>query len=158
MRGIFDFIHGSRTMSMIIRSYTKTMTTDNTDGAQPPPQRDAKNILVVDDNEDAANSMTTLLRALGYNAAALYGAEEVVPYLHAHHDIDTIVLDVGMPITDGYQLVRILRDKGYRTQRIIALTGYGLEKDKEKARAAGFDAHLTKPVGISELRAALGRS
>lgn len=144
------------------------MTTDDQDGAQSPQYntplpdspmngkaRASKNILVVDDNEDAANSMTTLLRTLGFNVTALYGAGEVMPFLRAHDDIDTILLDVGMPITDGYQLVRMLRDEGYHAQRIIALTGYGLEKDKQKAKAAGFDAHLTKPVGLSELRAAL---
>jgi len=117
--------------------------------------KSTKNILVVDDNEDAANSMTMLLRALGYRVSTLYDAADVLPFLGEHDDIDTMLLDVGMPVMDGYKLVRMLREAGYHQQRIIALTGYGLEKDKQKAREAGFDAHLTKPAGIDELREAL---
>ena len=115
----------------------------------------ARQILVVDDNEAAADSLVRLLNALGYQAHGLYSAMEVLAYMekHAPH---IILLDVGMPEMNGYELVkRLRREEGYALLPIIALTGYGLEEDIEKSLAAGFTAHLTKPVGIKELQRVL---
>ncbi len=67
-------------------------------------------------------------------------------------DFDYIILDIGMPRMDGYEVVQELRARGY-DKPVIALTGYGLEDDKQKAFAAGFTSHLTKPIGIADLQA-----
>ena len=61
------------------------------------------------------------------------------------------VLDIGLPVMDGYELARQLRDRGLVDCRLIALTGYGQEKDHARSRDAGFDVHLVKPVDLSRL-------
>jgi signal transduction histidine kinase/CheY-like chemotaxis protein len=120
-----------------------------------PEKSAAKKILVVDDNQEAADSLVRLLVALGWqDTSALYDARHVLPYLEQQH-VDTIFLDVGMPYMNGYELARLLREQGYTDLTIIALTGYGLPEDKQKALDAGFSVHLTKPIGTRELREVL---
>jgi signal transduction histidine kinase/CheY-like chemotaxis protein len=128
--------------------------------APSPPETSTKcavkKILVVDDNQAAADSLVRLLIALGWeDAHALYDARSVLSYLEKN-TVDTIFLDVGMPDMDGYELVKRLREEGYPDLPVIALTGYGLPEDKQKALEAGFTAHLTKPIGTRELREVLG--
>ena len=65
-------------------------------------------------------------------------------------EFDIIILDIGMPHMDGHEVVRALRARGVLTP-IVALTGFGLREDKQKALDSGFTAHMTKPVGIKEL-------
>ncbi len=113
-----------------------------------------KKILVVDDNQAAADSLARLLEALGHTACSLYAGKDVLAYLK-QNDTDVIFLDVGMPEMNGYELVQLLRKSGYAKVKIVALTGYGLEEDKQKAMDAGFDLHLTKPVGMRELKKVL---
>ncbi len=106
-------------------------------------------ILVVDDNVAAADSLSKLLNKLGAHTETAYSGYEVL----SRSDLDTFslfLLDVGMPQMDGYHLVQELRARGVRSP-LVALTGYGLIEDKERAANAGFDAHLTKPVGVREL-------
>ncbi len=116
-------------------------------------QTQTKKILVVDDNEAAADTMVQLLSALGFDAKAIYHPKEVTDYL-SDHEVDVAFFDIGMPEMDGYQLVRQVREK-WDTLPIIALSGYGQEDDKRKAKEAGFTSHLTKPAGMNDLRAAL---
>jgi len=107
-------------------------------------------VLVVDDNIPAADSMVRLLNVLGAQAEAAYSGGEAL----VRRDIDTfdfVVLDVGMPEITGYDVVRTLRERGFK-KPIVALTGYGFGEDKDKALREGFNAHLTKPVGSDELR------
>lgn len=106
-------------------------------------------ILVVDDNVLAANLLVKLLNKLGHEAVALYSGVEALAYAGLP-DFDIIILDIGMPDMDGYTVVRSLRARGIKTP-VFALTGYGLLEDKQKALAAGFTTHLTKPIGIKEL-------
>lgn len=119
-------------------------------GVEKMPQR----VLVVDDNEQAANSLVKLLTKFGTQAQALYSGKDVLAY-KTLFDFDIILLDIGMPHMDGYSVIQTLRARGVRTP-VIALTGYGLLEDKQKALAAGFSAHLTKPIGIKELHEAFG--
>ena len=66
------------------------------------------------------------------------------------------MLDLGLPVMDGYELAsRLLEEYGLRGIRLVAVTGYGQLEDRERTRAAGFDTHLVKPVELKELRAAL---
>ncbi len=113
-----------------------------------------KKILIVDDNQAAADSLVRLFEALGHTAHSLYAGKDVLSFL-AQHDVDVIFLDVGMPEMNGYELVKLLRENRHSKEKIVALTGYGLEEDKQKAMNAGFDFHLTKPVGIRELKEVL---
>lgn len=105
-------------------------------------------ILVVDDNVPAANSLVKLLNLLGNEANAVYSGAATLAL--KQFDFDFILLDIGMPHIDGYTLVKALRTRGVHVP-IIALTGYGLLEDKQKAIDAGFTTHLTKPVGVKEL-------
>jgi PAS domain S-box-containing protein len=116
---------------------------------------DGERILVVDDNQDALELLTLLLANLGYAphpagdaADALAVAGRVLPTI--------AIVDIGLPGIDGYELARRLREQaGDRELRLIALTGYGQPSDRERSRAAGFAAHLVKPVSLMELRKAL---
>jgi signal transduction histidine kinase len=109
-------------------------------------------ILVVDDNEDGAETLATLLGLFGHEvriahdgAAALAVADEYRP--------DVILLDIGLPGMDGYEVARRLRDRDeFRATRLIALTGWGQDADRERSRSAGFDLHLVKPVDPGKLR------
>jgi len=115
-------------------------------------------ILVVDDNRDAADSMATLLQAYGHeldvaydSATALARAEALPP--------DMILLDIGLPDTDGYAVARTLRAMSWRKKPLlIAVTGWGAPVDRERAIAAGFDEHLTKPIHYPSLAAIIKAS
>lgn len=125
--------------------------------AATAPESDAKRpgnalmrrILVVDDNAQAADSLVKLLNKLGARADAAYSGEETLERENLH-EYEVMLLDVGMPRIDGYELVRMLRERGIE-RPIIALTGYGMSDDKTRALEAGFSAHLTKPVGLSDI-------
>lgn len=116
-----------------------------------PPRR--QNILVVDDNRQAADSLVKLLTLAGYRAEAAYSGEKGLDAFR-RFPANCAIVDIGMPDIDGYEVARALRGEGV-SARLIALSGYGTEEDKRRARAAGFDEHLTKPVGLLELRKAL---
>jgi signal transduction histidine kinase/ActR/RegA family two-component response regulator len=102
-------------------------------------------VLVVDDNEDAADVLARLVRAMGGTALT---AHDGISGLHAAVQFapDTILLDIGMPGLDGYETCRRMRETLGPAVMIVALTGWGQERDKARALAAGFDAHLTKPA------------
>jgi PAS domain S-box-containing protein len=131
------------------------------DGAAQKPEQPARRpgvarrVLVVDDNVDAASMLDMLLRSLGHETrvahegtAALRVAEEFRP--------DIVLLDIGMPGIDGYEVARRLRTLAKaRPMRIVAVTGWGQEGDRERSREAGFDLHLVKPVDANELSRAL---
>jgi CheY-like chemotaxis protein len=116
-----------------------------------PPRR----VLVVDDNVDAATGIGMLLQMCGHDVRVVYTGREVLDATLAH-DADTIILDIGLPDIDGYEVLRILRGHPRcHGVRLIALSGFAGEQDKRRAIAAGFDKHLTKPADLQALRAAL---
>ena len=108
-------------------------------------------ILLVDDNQSAAHMMSRLLQKLGQHVhvadcghAALVQVPQVVP--------DIVISDVAMPGMSGYELAREIRGLNLpRRPFLVAVTGYGQDSDKQEALAAGFDKHLTKPVGVATL-------
>ncbi len=107
-------------------------------------------VLVVDDNKPAANSLVKLMNTMGARAEAVYSGKDALAHENLA-DFDIILLDIGMPDMDGYEVVKALRDRNIPPPFVVALTGFGLQEDKQKALDAGFSAHLTKPVGIKEL-------
>ena len=107
-------------------------------------------ILVVDDNQAAADGLVRLLKALGTKASAVYGAYEALVFVKKE-PVTLAFVDIGMPDMDGHQLMRTLRDEGF-VAPTLALTGYGHEEDRQRAIEAGFTGHLTKPIGAKELR------
>lgn len=121
-------------------------------GSHRTPDGMPERILVIDDNEDAANSLVKLLNKLGSHAEAVYSGAEALAHKNLH-DFNVILLDIGMPHMNGYEVIAAFRARGIPPPPIVALTGYGLREDKQKALDAGFSGHLTKPIGIKELSA-----
>jgi PAS domain S-box-containing protein len=115
-------------------------------GAAPPPPTPPRRILVVDDNTDAAELVSEVLRALGHDVATTHDGEQALVAAARFHPQIAIV-DIGLPLMDGYELAGRLRSlDGAEAPYLIALTGYGQSQDRERARAAGFDEHMVKPV------------
>jgi signal transduction histidine kinase len=114
-----------------------------------------KRILVVDDNRDSAESMSLLLEFLGAEVqVALDGATALQAFETYHPAV--VLLDIGMPGMDGYEVVRRMRERfPDRRTAIVALTGWGQAEDRRLAREAGFDHHLVKPADMDDLRALL---
>jgi PAS domain S-box-containing protein len=116
-----------------------------------------RRILVVDDNRDAADSLAMLLECEGHIITCAYTGFQALERSEEFHP-DTVLLDIGLPDTDGYAVAQKLRNSDIGPQlSIIALTGWGSEEDKARAREAGFDAHLTKPVEVEVLASLLNQ-
>jgi PAS domain S-box-containing protein len=112
-----------------------------------------RRVLVVDDNVDAADSITSILRLSGYDVRCVYDGLSALDAAGAYLP-DVVVLDIGLPGLDGYEVARRLRAQPrFARTPIVAVTGYGQESDRNRARDAGFDAHLTKPVDPAALQA-----
>jgi CheY-like chemotaxis protein len=114
----------------------------------------ALSILVVDDNEAAADSLSQLLRHNGHEARVAYDAHQALAICEDYTPT-VALLDIGLPGMDGYELAGRLRAKFNDSIMLVALTGYGQQEDKDKARDAGFDEHLTKPVSIVDVERVL---
>jgi PAS domain S-box-containing protein len=115
-----------------------------------------RRILVVDDNRDSADSLAELLALHGHALCTAYDGPEA---LKAAEDFgpDVVLLDIGLPGMNGYEVARRIRAEDWgRSMRLVALTGWGQESDKRRARESGFDAHATKPVDPARLDALVG--
>jgi signal transduction histidine kinase/ActR/RegA family two-component response regulator len=111
----------------------------------------AERVLVVDDNHDAADLIGEMLRAVGHEVFIAHDAFEALS-LAERLDPSVIVLDIGLPVMNGYDVARRIRKMfGGRAPRLIALTGYGLDHDRARSHEAGFEQHLVKPVSAREL-------
>jgi PAS domain S-box-containing protein len=115
-------------------------------------------ILVVDDNNDAAQSLSLLLSCEGHSVSLAYDGHAALEKALTEQP-QVLLLDIGLPGMDGYTVARTLRqDPKLKAAYLIALSGYGQKEDKEQAKIAGFDDYLTKPVNFDELRSALNRA
>lgn len=111
-----------------------------------------KRVLVVDDNVDAANTLHLLLQSLGHETRIAHDGPTALAVTDEFRP-DVILLDIGMPGMNGYEVARHLRSRyGDRHIKIVAITGWGAEGDRSRSTDAGFDVHLVKPVGESDLR------
>jgi PAS domain S-box-containing protein len=112
-------------------------------------------ILVVDDNHDAADSTAMLLRHVGHEVFVAYTGREGLEQALALRP-QAVLLDIGLPEMDGYEVARRLRaSPGLGDMRLVAVSGYGQEADRQRSREAGFDAHMVKPVGVQQMLSAL---
>jgi PAS domain S-box-containing protein len=108
-------------------------------------------ILVADDNRDSADTCRMLLEAYGHAVHVAYTGQEALDGANRFRP-DVALLDIGMPILNGYQVARRIRDLEWVTQPLlIAVTGWGQEDDKRQSKDAGFDVHMTKPIDMDEL-------
>ncbi|MGJ7914268.1 response regulator [Massilia sp. LXY-6] len=114
-----------------------------------------RRVLLVDDNLDAMEMMSFLLAEMGYDATTTADATHIID-LALERRPDVIVLDIGLPNVDGYEVARMLkRHPELQSIRLVAHTGYGSPEDRRKAQEAGFDAHLVKPAELDDLEKAL---
>jgi CheY-like chemotaxis protein len=118
-------------------------------------QPSGRRMLVVDDNADAADSLAEILRLNGHDAQTAYDGRQALERLRAAH-VDVVLLDIGLPEMDGYEVARRLRAE-HGGLALVAITGYGQAADVQRAKDAGFDAHITKPVAFDELARVLAR-
>jgi signal transduction histidine kinase len=121
------------------------------------PERRAR-VLLVEDNSDAADALMMLLETLGHEVVVMHDAPSALTAMGSIVP-DVALVDIGLPGMDGYDLARRIRElpKG-RMVLLVALTGYGREEDKQRAMAAGFDCHLTKPVELHTLQGLVARA
>jgi len=116
---------------------------------------DRGRVLVVDDNADAADTLADLLADLGYSTKATYDASSALEVAGTFKP-NLCFLDIGLPGMDGYELARHLRQAlAGPSLRLVAVTGYGQESDRQRAGTAGFDAHIVKPVTLDALERAI---
>ena len=114
-----------------------------------------KRVLVVDDNRDAAESLGMLLKTLGANVEVVFSGAEALDVLESYRPA-VVLLDIGMPGMDGYEVARRIRQQpGFQDVTLIALTGWGQDKDRHRSQKAGFNYHLTKPANVSVLETLL---
>jgi CheY-like chemotaxis protein len=113
--------------------------------------RPHQHILVVDDNVDAADTLADALRTYGHEVTVAYTASAALQ-IGANQLLDLAILDIGLPDMTGHELARLMRETGRNTNtRYAALTGFGQEADKDRSAAAGFAAHLVKPLKLEDL-------
>jgi PAS domain S-box-containing protein len=142
------------TVTMPLAAASAATTAVSTNLLKVAPEY-VKRILVVDDSVDAADSLALLLQAIGHTTYVAHSgnlaidmARRLVP--------EIVLLDIGMPGMNGYEVAQRLRQLDIAQPKIIAVTGWGQQPDRAKSAAAGFDMHLLKPVVLEELVAALG--
>jgi CheY-like chemotaxis protein len=126
---------------------TSIMTVDDDSLSARNPRR----ILVVDDSRDSASSMAKVLELLGSEVRTAHDGLEAIQVAEAFRP-EVILMDVGMPRLNGYEATRRIRQQPWGLDvRIIALTGWGQEEDRQLSRGAGCDGHLVKPVSLDDL-------
>ncbi len=125
--------------------------------AEPSPTPSGVRVLVVDDNEDAADLLAEALRSRGHEVRVAFDGPTALAAVEK--DPPRIaLLDLGLPVMDGFELARRLRERlGQHTPSLVAVTGYGQEPDRRASAQAGFDAHLVKPVDLEDICAVVER-
>jgi PAS domain S-box-containing protein len=106
-----------------------------------------RSVLVVDDNQDAAELIAEALAAAGHQVRTAFDGPAALAISEAF-DPDVVFLDIGLPVMDGYEVARRMRASDGKRMTLVAITGYGQEADRQRALAAGFDSHLVKPVSL----------
>jgi signal transduction histidine kinase len=117
---------------------------------ESPSPATSKRVLIIDDNADSATSLAWLLTHQGYVVETAFDGEEGLKAAQAFKP-DILLLDIGLPKINGYDLARQLRAEGFSSSLLVAVSGYARESDIQESRSAGFDLHLAKPVDIDHL-------
>jgi CheY-like chemotaxis protein len=127
------------------------VTRERQNVAEPAAPLPRLKILLVDDNQSATHMMSRLLEKLGQEVKVAYSAAAALEQL-PQFSPDFVISDIAMPGMSGYDLARRIRELDLaKRPYLVAITGYGMESDRQEALSAGFDKHLTKPVGVAGL-------
>jgi PAS domain S-box-containing protein len=117
-----------------------------------------RRVLVVDDNTDAAETLADILREHGHETSIAHDGPTALTKALVFRP-DVALLDIGLPVMDGYELARRFREQPeLKRVHLLAVTGYGQQEDKERSRAAGFEEHLVKPIDFCKLRELIDQS
>ena len=123
-----------------------------------PTASPRQRILVVDDNRDAADSLTSMLNLMGHEVHTAYDGREALA-IAASFEPALMFIDIGLPDINGYEVTRRIRAEAWgQTIRVIALTGWGQESDHARSKQAGCDGHLVKPIELAALEGVLSDS
>jgi signal transduction histidine kinase/CheY-like chemotaxis protein len=151
--------HGSE---FVVRLPPATQVAMKATGPLPAARTDAgaagRRLLLVDDNVDAAEMLSVLLECAGHETVIAHDGPEALEMLTRFRP-QVAILDLGLPVMDGYELAQRIRSAAEGDQPapvLVALTGYGQATDRARTRQAGFAAHLVKPVDVSELLRTIG--
>jgi len=125
---------------------------DNRGGAKPRLK-----VLVVDDDPETAHSLAELIGINGHDAQIAYNGRSAIRNVR-DDDFQLVLLDIGLPDMDGYEVARRLTLLGQRSLSIVALSGYDSDEDLRRFDGAGLDAHIVKPCGSSQLEQILQRA
>lgn len=149
--------HGS--VFIICLPLVQNMHAESSPGIKSAPANlQRKRVLVVDDNEDAADTMGMLLELLNSEVRTVNGGPAALSLLKEFHP-DIVLLDIGMPEMNGYEVAKKIRaDKSIAGTRLVAVTGWGQEQDRQRSLEAGFNDHLIKPVSMEDLERVMTRS
>ncbi len=121
------------------------------------PLKQRKRVLLVDDDVRNIYALTSLIENFSVDVDVAYDGQQAIERVVAHHDIDLILMDMSMPIMDGYSATRLLREQEHCTIPIVALTAHAMPGDREKCLAAGTDDYLAKPVSYDDIERVLNR-
>jgi CheY-like chemotaxis protein/anti-sigma regulatory factor (Ser/Thr protein kinase) len=114
--------------------------------ARPVPHLAARRVLIADDNLDAAEALSSLLETLGHDVRVAHDGAEALALGDAFEP-EVVLLDLGMPIMDGLEAARRMRQQPWgQRATLVAVTGWGQQRDRERTAEAGFDAHMVKPL------------
>jgi len=138
-------------VSLPLIAELKTKSAQASDKA-PREHAQTRRVLIVEDNVDAAESLSMLLELLGHEVRVEATGASALEAIRTT-DFQAVLVDIGLPDMDGYEVARQIRAlPDSRTKLLVALTGYGQEEDKRRALSAGFDQHLIKPVDVEHLQ------
>ncbi len=141
-------------LPLAAKAATRGMKPSN---GEKQPEGTRRRILVVDDNRDSADSMATMLQLMGHDTQMAHDGLQAVQAAGEFRP-DVVLLDIGLPVINGYEAARRIREQQWgKNMFVVALTGWGQEEDKRRALEAGFDLHLTKPIGSGDLEELLLR-
>jgi DNA-binding response OmpR family regulator len=108
-------------------------------------------VLIVDDNHDAADMLGDFLTIVGHDVRVVYDGRDAIDALH-EFGAQVVLIDIGLPVIDGWEIARRLREIHEPPRLcIIAVTGYGEDRDRQRSRSAGIDHHLVKPPDLVAL-------
>ena len=125
--------------------------------AEEPEPGESRRILVVEDNDDLREGLAGLLRSLGHDVVAAENGEKAIEKATEQRP-EVALVDIGLPVLDGYAVARRIREVFGARVFLVALTGYGLADDRRRALDAGFDEHLTKPATAGAILTILARA
>jgi signal transduction histidine kinase/ActR/RegA family two-component response regulator len=149
---------GSRFSVILPSTHTEAAAPSAPATAPPHVAPSPLRILVVDDNHDAAKVLGMLCEVLGHAVTVEHDSADALARA-ASDGPDLCLLDIGLPGMDGYQMARALRANATTAHmRLVAVTGYGSDQDKQRAAEAGFDDHLVKPIHLDRLATVLGKA